>query len=141
MPSERSAIAPARAESRWVGWRFPALVAAGFLVLPAAALVREMFAAGGCVERGGSYDYLRALCYLNGQRALGGAAGATGPLFWVALALGFKLAGVVGLLLFRNRLGELFRRFVVQRPVVLPSFSFASRRLAARPVSSEDVSA
>ncbi len=68
-------------------------VLVALLALPfSIALGRELFAASRCVERGGLYDYFRALCYMSAEQAFD-PRGAS-PLLWISGYLVLKIIAV-----------------------------------------------
>ena len=101
-------------------WVLPSLVIGGLALTPLLVLTREFIAAGHCVTAGGSYDYLRALCFMSGTRAAG--AGLHSPLAWVSLLFVAKLGAIrtFGL------------RSATRRPLVLLAMGMAAAGVVGR---------
>ena len=77
------------------------LFAAGLVLTPSLVVLREVLAARGCSAGGGSYDFLRALCYMPGSHQA--ASASHNPLVWVAFFLVAKVTAIV-MFTFRNPL-------------------------------------
>lgn len=106
-------------------WGFPLLVIGGLALAPALALVREIVAADKCVAAGGSYDYLRALCYMSGVRGPGSAM--QNPLAWIGLLFFAKVGAV-----FIFGLQSLTRRPLALLAVAAGVVALAGRRIRLR---------
>src|SRR3954470_8635543 len=93
LPKHRTGLAESPVATPRRTWKPALFMLSGLVVTPIIVLAREMVAADKCVARGGTYDYLRALCDMTGGSYVPFVDN-YGPLVWVAALLFLKVTAV-----------------------------------------------